>query len=109
MIWVGGVVKEPRRIEAVCNQTDLPATLLGQLGIRHDDYTFSRDVLSSSYTQPFAINTYDDGFSMYDSTSFVNYDFISNRVVASKGGNDQLLIQRAKAILQAASKDLNER
>jgi hypothetical protein len=65
--------------------------------------------LSSSYTQPFAINTYDDGFSMYDSTSFVNYDFISNRVVASKGGNDQLLIQRAKAILQAASKDLNER
>lgn len=109
MIWVGGAVKEPRRIEQVCNQTDLAATLLGQLGISHDDYTFSRDVLSDTYTEPFAINTYDDGFSMYDSTSFVNYDFISNRVVASQGNNNERLIQRAKAVLQAASKDLNER
>ena len=109
MIWVGGAVKEPRRIEQVCNQTDLPATLFGQLGLNHDEFTFSRDVLSTTYTQPFAINTYDDGFAMYDSTSFVNYDFIGNRVVESEGPNVELLIQRAKAILQAASKDLNER
>ena len=109
MIWVGGAVKEPRRIEQVCNQTDLVATLLGQLGINHDDYAFSRDVLSETYTEPCAINTYDDGFSMYDSTSFVNYDFISNRVVASQGNNNEALIRRAKAILQAASKDLNEK
>ena len=109
MIWVGGAVKEPRRIEQVCNQTDLPATLLGQLGLSHDQFTFSRDVMSTTYTTPFAINTYDDGFAMYDSTSFVNYDFISNRVVESEGPHVELLIQRAKAILQAASKDLNER
>ena len=109
MIWVGGAVKAPKRIEQVCNQTDLPATLLGQLGINHDEYTFSRDVLSTTYVKPFAINTYDDGFSMYDSTSFVNYDFISNRVVKSKGSNTELHILRAKAIIQAASKDLNER
>ena len=109
MIWVGGAVKEPRRIEQVCNQTDLPATLLGQLGLAHKQFAFSRDVLSTSYNKPFAINTYDDGFAMYDSTSFVNYDFISNRIVESEGPNVELLIHRAKAILQAASKDLNER
>ena len=109
MIWVGGAVKQPRRIEQVCNQTDLPATLLGQLGLSHRDYTFSRDVLSKTYTQPFAINTFDDGFSMYDSTSFVNYDFISNKVIKAEGPNTALLIERAKAILQAASDDLNKR
>ncbi|MBQ9230537.1 MAG: sulfatase-like hydrolase/transferase [Prevotella sp.] len=109
MIWVGGAVKEPRRIEQVCNQTDLPATLLAQLGLSHESFIFSRDVLSKNYTEPFAINTYDDGFSVYDKTNFVNYDFISNRVVASYGGQDSLLIHRAKAILQAASKDLNGR
>ena len=109
MIWVGGAVKGPRRIEQICNQTDLPATLLGQLGINHDAYTFSRDVLSKTYTQPIAIHTYDDGFTMIDSTSFVNYDFISHRIVTSYGGRDSLLIHKAKAILQAASKDLNER
>ncbi len=109
MIWVGGAVKEPRRIEQICNQTDLPATLLGQLGLNHDAYTFSRDVLSNTYTRPVAIHTYDDGFTMIDSTSFVNYDFISDRIVKSEGTGYERLIQQAKAILQAATKDLNER
>jgi phosphoglycerol transferase MdoB-like AlkP superfamily enzyme len=109
MLWVGGAVKQPRRIEQVCNQTDLPATLLGQLGIAHDDYTFSRDVLSVTYKNPFAIHTYDDGYTIIDSASFVNYDFISNRVVSNYGKDRDKLILRAKAILQAASKDLNER
>ncbi|MBQ7420041.1 MAG: LTA synthase family protein [Prevotella sp.] len=109
MIWMGGVVKEPRRIEQICNQTDLPATLLGQLGINHDEYTFSRDVLSASYTHPLGIHTYDDGFTMIDSAGFVNYDFISNQVITQQGTGIQKLIQQAKAILQAATKDLNER
>ena len=109
MIWIGGAVKEARRIEQMCNQTDLPATLLGQLGIRHDDYTFSRDVLSKTYTKPCAIHTYDDGYLMYDTTSYVCYDFIGERVVGGEGNNQQQLMQWAKAILQAASNDLNER
>lgn len=109
MIWVGGAVKEPRRIEQICNQTDLPATLLGQLGLSHEAYSFSRDVLSKTYTNPFAIHTYDDGFTMIDSANFVNYDFISNRVVAAQGSDSEKLIKQAKAILQAATKDLNDR
>ncbi len=109
MIWIGGAVKEVRRIEQMCNQTDLPATLLGQMGISHDDYTFSRDVLSKTYTKPCAIHTYDDGYLMYDTTSYVCYDFVGERVVNGKGNNQQQLMQWAKAILQAASNDLNER
>lgn len=109
MIWIGGAVKEPRRISQVCNQTDLPATLLGQLGISHDEYTFSRDVLSSTYTQPFAINTFDDGYSVYDSITFVNYDFIGDRVVVGQGANQEELMKRARAVLQAASEDLDKR
>lgn len=109
MIWVGGAVRGPRRIEQICNQTDLPATLLGQLGISHDAYTFSRDVLSKTYTRPVAMHTYDDGFTMIDSIGFVNYDFISDRIVAAKGANTGRLIKQAQAILQAATKDLNER
>ena len=109
MIWVGGAVKKARQIDLVCNQTDLAATLLGQLGLNHDDYTFSRDVLSATYLHPFAIHTYDDGYTMIDSTSYVNYDFISDREVTSYGANKDMLMQRAKAILQAATKDLKER
>lgn len=109
MIWTGGAVRQPRVVEQVCNQTDLPATLLGQLGVSHDEYTFSRDVMSKTYTQPFAIYTHDDSFSLYDSVSFVNYDLIGERIVASQGRKNPRLVERGKAILQAASKDLNER
>ena len=109
MIWVGGAVKEPKRIDKVCNQTDLPATLLGQLGIDHSEFRFSRDVLSKSYTKPFATHTYDNGLSMVDSASFVCYDFVSNKVIAEKGKKNEDLLSIGKAILQAASKDFNER
>jgi phosphoglycerol transferase MdoB-like AlkP superfamily enzyme len=109
IIWVGGAVKKPRQIDQVCNQTDLPATLLGQLGISHDEFTFSRDVLSSTYTIPFATHTFDNGFSMVDSASFVSYDFVSNKVIAEEGHKNEQLLTFGKAILQAASKDFKER
>ena len=109
MIWVGGAVKAPRKIEQVCNQTDLPATLLGQLGVPHDDFSFSRDVLSATYTHPFATHTFDNGFSMVDSASFVSHDFVSNKVIAEEGKRNEQLLTFGKAILQAASKDFKER
>ena len=104
MIWIGGAVKAPRRIETICNQTDLPATLLAQLRIKHDAYTFSRDVLSKSYRYPLAINTVTEGFSTVDSTGFTFFDLNSQKKI--KGNGD---INIGKAILQAASKDLSKR
>ena len=104
MIWIGGAVKAPRRIETICNQTDLPATLLAQLRINHDAYTFSRDVLSKSYQYPIAINTVTEGFSTVDSTGFTFFDLNSQKKI--KGNGD---INIGKAILQAASKDLSKR
>ena len=109
LLWLGGAVKAPRRIEQVCNQTDLAATLLGQLGLPHHDFTFSRDVMSKTYTEPFAINTYTEGFSLVDSVSYVNFDLISNRLCVEKGPKNPELLLRGKAILQAASKDLDKR
>ena len=61
------------------------------------------------YATPCAIHTYDDGYLMYDTTGYVCYDFIGERVVGGEGNNQQQLMQWAKAILQAASNDLNER
>ena len=109
MIWLGGAVKSPQKIQQVCNQTDLPATLLGQLGLAHDEFTFSRDVLSSTYQHPFAINTYSDGFNVIDSASFINYDLISDRVVVTQGEDQERLLRQGRAVLQAASKDLEKR
>ena len=106
MVWVGGAVKSPRRIRTICNQTDLVATLLGQMHLPHEQYRWSRDVLSQSYDYPFAMNTYRNGFSVVDSTGLMVYDFDSNRMIADKSTDSQRLEQLGKAILQATTHDL---
>lgn len=106
VLWLGGAVREPRVVDVVCNQTDQAATLLGQMGIGHDEFQFSRDVLSQTYTQPFAYHTFNNGFSLVDSTRFVVYDLTSNKPLV---GDADDLIRRGKAILQVSSDDFSKR
>ena len=103
MVWAGGAVKAPRKITKLCNQTDLAATLLAQLRLPHDQYRWSRDVLSASYRYPFAVHNYDNGFSLSDSTGFIAYDLASYRLVTNESSQAARLERMGKAILQATS------
>lgn len=109
MIWTGGAVKSPYIVSQICNQSDLAATLLGQMGITHREFTFSRDVTSSTYCYPIAIHTYNNGFSIVDSTGFTVYDLNSNQTVTATPHPNQHRIDIGKAILQTTSKDLHRR
>lgn len=106
MIWVGGAVKEPRCIEQVCNQSDLAATLLGQLRIDHQVFTFSRDVLSTVYQLPMAWHTYNNGVSLFDSTGFMTYDLDVEQMTAHDGPDAERQLRLARALLQLTSHDL---
>ena len=106
MIWTGGVVDGPLRIDRLCNQSDLAATLLGQLRLKHDDFTFSRDILSPDYTRRFAMHTFPEGFSVVDSTGFNVYDLNSQKQTV---GHSQDAIQLGKAVLQITADDLRNR
>ena len=106
MVWTGGAVKEPRRFDMPCNQTDLAATLLAQLGLPHDEFLWSRDVISSSYQYPFAVHNYNNGFSLVDSTGYMVYDLDSRQIIADKSSDSPRLVRIGKAILQATTKDL---
>ena len=106
MVWAGGAVKAPKKIMKRCNQTDLAATLLAQLQLPHDQFRWSRDVLSASYRYPFAVHNYNNGFSLTDSTGFVAYDLESNRLVTNESSQAERLVRMGKAILQATTADL---
>lgn len=109
MIWVGGAIKEPRHIEVLCNQTDLAATLLGQMGLKHDAFTFSRDVLSKNYRYPTAVNNYSNAQLLIDSTGYILYDFDGRRLTMSQSLDTARLLQLNKAILQVTTNDLKNR
>ncbi|MDY5812960.1 MAG: LTA synthase family protein [Bacteroides sp.] len=103
---LGGAVKEPRRISTILGQTDIPATVLGQLGIAHDDFPFSRDVMSSRYTYPFAFTTFNNGFTFRDSTGCTVFDNVPAKAIE---GDDEQRIRKGKAILQTIYDDLSRR
>ena len=106
MIWTGGAVKEPRKLDMICNQSDFAATLLGQMGLSHDDFTFSRDVTSRDYRYPFAIHMFNNGVSMTDSTGFMLYDLTTEHITTTTSSDAKRMARTAKAILQLAGEDL---
>ena len=111
LLWTGGAVRRPRRIPALCNQTDLAATLLGQLGIPHSDFRFSRNVTSQSYTVHCAQHSWAEGFTFIDSTGFTVTDLHTLSAIASYSADstDAASTRRraaaAKAFLQTAYGD----
>ena len=106
MVWTGGAVKSARHVRRICNQTDLPATLLGQLGIGHADFRYSRDVMSSNYTRPVAVHTYNNGITVVDSTGYAIFDLTADRMIQGEGASAEKLIHIGKAVLQSATQDL---
>lgn len=105
-LLMGGAIKEPRQIKKLMSQTDLPAIVLGQLGIPHDDFLFSRDVMGNTYRYPFAFNTFSNGFNFRDSTGCVVYDNTAQKAIY---GADKRKEELGKAILQTLYHDMGNR
>ena len=104
----GGAIKENQVVDVVCNQSDLAATLLGQLGINHDDFLMSRDVLSESYTKPFAINSWSQGVVITDNLGSTVYDLNTDKVSATHKDPPASHADEIKAYLQQSYKLLSK-
>lgn len=106
LLMLGGALSKPRKIDTLMNQTDIAATLLGQMGLPHEDFLFSRDVLADTYTYPFAFHTYNNAYIFRDHTGVTHYDNVSQRVL---DGPDPKREETAKVILQTLYTDLSKR
>lgn len=110
MVWFGGAVKEHRVVSSIMAQSDMAATLLGQLDIPHNDFIFSRDVMSKTYRCPSAFHTFDNGMTLIDSLGVVTYDNNAKQTIYSElftGGQMDIKLyeSKIKAVLQTVYKD----
>lgn len=105
MVWSGGAVKEAREVEVYGSQNNLAATLLGQLGVDYSEFKFSSDMLNPDEPK-FAFYSYNNGFSMIDSTGVVIYDNNAKKIMDRKGAD---LEEKAKSFFQMMYLDLGER
>lgn len=109
LLWLGGAVKQPMQVDKIMSQTDLAATLLGQLGLEHTAFTFSRNVLGSDYKYPFAFYSFNNGFSFRDSTGVTVFDNNSGSILFDEPEADESRLDKGKAILQTVYDDLGNR
>lgn len=106
MIWTGGAVRAPGVVETYGSQIDLAATLLGQLGIAHGDYAFSKDLFASEPPRKFAYYTFNDGFGVVDASGEAIWDATSDRIVSETAPG---LLDVGRTMLQSTYRDLAER
>ena len=109
MLWLGGAVKEPMKIDKIMNQTDMAATLLAQLGLDHSMFPFSRNVLGSDYVYPFAFYSSGSVFAFRDSTGVTAYDIKADCISYEESSASEERLKKGKAILQTAYDDLGKR
>lgn len=107
MLWLGGAIREPRQMDVLMNQSDIAATLLSQMAIRHDEYPWSRNVLSKTYTNPFVYCNYPAGIFYADTTGKSMYDLNGEVTTSEQPADNGLRVLRAKAILQTSYDQLS--
>ncbi len=109
MLWIGGAVSRPKIIDNYCNQTDIVATLLGQMELPHDEFYFSKDILNPNAPE-YAFYTFKNGFGMVDSSDFVVYDNEGGRILMeSNPAASEDRLRKGKALLQTLYDDLGSR
>ncbi|MDR2467208.1 MAG: LTA synthase family protein [Prevotellaceae bacterium] len=109
MLWLGGALREPRRVETIASQTDLAATLLGQLGFDHRDFAFSKDIFDPESPRH-AWYSFHNGFGFIDSTGISIFDNESASLLADSPPDDKSRrLNKGKALLQTLYDDLGKR
>ena len=109
MLWLGGAVKQPMKVDKIMNQTDMAATLLAQLGLDHSMFPFSRNVLGSDYVYPSAFYSSGSVFAFRDSTGVTAYDIKADCISYEEPSASEERLKKGKAILQTAYDDLGNR
>ena len=109
MLWMGGAIKRPQIIQTLMNQSDMPATLLSQLNLPHQEFQFSRNIFSRNYRNKFAYSTFSDGFAFRDSTGVTIFDNAARRIITDEPAPNADRENKGKAILQTSYDLLDQR
>lgn len=99
MLWTGGAIKQARTVEKISSQMDFPATLLGQLRLPKDAFTWSKDILDPK-TPSWAFFVFNDGFGyvgrqkvLFDNVGRIGYNATDSLGIKS--------LERGKVLMQS--------
>ena len=108
LILIGGAIKQPLVVDTYASQIDIAATLLAQLGLPHDEFTFSKNILNPG-SPHFAYFTRPDYFGMITADNQLVYNLDANTVQLDEGTAKGANLEKGKAFLQKLYDDLAKR
>lgn len=110
MLWLGGALAvRDTVIDAVGSQTDIPRTVLDQLGLDDSAYHWSRDLFARD-VRPWAFFTFTDGFGWVNGAGdALAWDNPGGRAIATKGNIGAADIRAGRALLQTLMADYVKR
>ena len=104
LILAGGAISRPMKVGIIGSQHDIAATLLGQLGVEHREFTFSKNMMSDA-TPKFAFFAVNDAFGIVSEENSLIYDNRAKRIIYDKGEKG-FNLKRGQAYLQKIYDDL---
>ena len=108
LLMVGGAIRNPRKVETYGSQQDIAATLLSQLEIPHNEFTFSKDMLNPN-SPHFAFFTVPDAFGLVTADNQVIFNCQAGDVAVDEGTAKGKNLPLGKAYLQKLYDDLAKR
>ncbi len=106
-MMAGNVIKDEfkgKKVEKIGSQVDLPATLLGQMGLTHHEFEWSKDLLQKNGPE-FAFYDYYNAFGLVKHGAAYVFDVRSNsnwllRIDSTANINESFLQKQAKSYMQ---------
>ena len=100
MLWLGGALAvNDTVITKYGSQTDVPVTLLNQIGLPADDFKISKDLLSED-TKSFAYYTFNDGIGFLCDSSSMTYSLITKDYLFDERSGSEITRDAGLAYLQ---------
>ncbi len=107
MLWLGGAIsKQDTTIQTFGIQTDISNTLLNQVGVHVNEFTFSKNLMADDVNS-FALYIFNNGFGYVAPHDENIFDFDLQNYLKKEGDEKQLPL--GKAYLQKLFHDYNSR
>lgn len=109
LVLIGGALaQDSLKVDNYASQIDIAATLLSQLNIPHDEFTFSKNVLNPA-SPHFGYFTFPNAFGMVTEDNQLIYDCDADKIILNEGTNPGKNLVPGKAFLQKLYDDLAAR
>lgn len=109
MLWLGGALCNTSiEINKTCSQIDLAKTLLSQLKMNYNDFSWSKNIMNDQ-SKPWAYFCFNNGFGFVEQKQYFIFDNVGKSVMEENEKHDGILYQSGKVLQQMSFGDYLDR